>query len=274
MLLQRSDSLLQQRCVDLNERDMLVRTPDGWLLVPKEDEALLAVMLEGGVLEPGTRRVLTSLLRAGDTALDVGANIGLLCLPAARIVGAGGKVLAFEPLPRLAQLLERSMHLNFVSHQVSVRHAACGDRPGSAALQVGRILGHSSLLPLDAARETIDVPVVTLDEQISPGSGVAVAKIDAEGYELRVWRGMRRIISENPDLCVIVEFGPSHVRRAGVSIAAWLDEFRASGFRLYEIDEPSGVCSALRSSGLEDAVSVNLLLLRHQPSQYPTLQFK
>ncbi len=252
---------------------MLVRTPDGWLLVPKEDEALLAVMLEGGVLEPGTRRVLTSLLHDGDTMVDVGANIGLLCLPAARSVGAGGRVLAFEPVPRLAQLLERSMHLNFVSDQVRVRQAACGDRAGSARLHVGRILGHSSLLPLDAARETIDVPLEMLDDQISPGSRVAVVKIDAEGYELPVWRGMRRVLNENAELCVIVEFGPSHLQRAGVSIAAWLDEFRAGGFGIYEIDERGGVCSPLRSRGLEDVVSLNLLLLRRPPSDYPTLEF-
>jgi len=155
---------------------------------------------------------------------------------AARAVGSSGRIMAFEPLPRLAHLLQRSMHLNFGPARVTVRPVACGDREGNASLHVGLILGHSSLLPLESALKTVDVQVVALDDEIAPGSAVAVVKIDAEGYELQVWRGMQRIVRDNPDLKVIVEFGPSHLERAQVSIAEWFAEFRANGFSPYEID--------------------------------------
>ncbi|MBD0272472.1 MAG: FkbM family methyltransferase, partial [Acetobacteraceae bacterium] len=100
--------------------EFLVRTPDGYLLLPTEDVRLLAAMYERGVLEPGTRAVLSALLPPGGTFLDVGAHVGTMTVMGAHRVGEGGRVFAVEPLPRLAALLRRSMALNDLAGRVSV----------------------------------------------------------------------------------------------------------------------------------------------------------
>lgn len=272
--MQRTDLLLQRRAVKLNENDFLVRTIYGWLIVPAEDEALLSAMLESaGLLEPGTTTVMNRLIQKGDTVIDVGANIGLLTLPAAQRVGQDGKVIAVEPLPRLTNLLERSLHLNGLSGRVSIQACAAADVRGSARIHVSNILGHSSLLPLEGEVESVEVELCPLDELIAPKQTVSVVKIDAEGYELQVWRGMRRIVSENPSLAVVVEFGPSHLQRAGVGIQEWLDEFRSPDFTAYEIDEGTGRCKSLRGKGLGQVFSMNLLLLRRPARTYPQIEF-
>lgn len=234
---------------------------------------LLTALLETGVLEPGTTTVMTNVIHEGDRVVDVGANIGLLTLPAAQRVGSMGSVIAFEPLPRLADVLRRSMYTNGMAARVSVVAAACGDHSGTATIHAAQILGHSSLLPVEGEVRTLDVPLCTLDEFVPTHTRISLVKIDAEGYELFVWRGMRRIVADNPDLAVIVEFGPTHLARAGVSIAAWLQAFVSAGFTGYEIDEATGRCRPLRASGLDEIFSINLLFLRRQPSSYPNLEF-
>ena len=252
-----------------------MRIPEGLLLVPADDSALVATMWESrGRLEPGTVKVVTVLLQDGDTVIDVGANIGLVTLPAARAVGPTGHVVAVEPAARIADLLGRSLFLNVGPERVTVHRLAAGSEPGTAVLHVGATAGHSSLLPLSDSGRNEQVNVVRLDDLIESGRRIRLVKIDAEGFELAVWRGMTRIVAENADLAIVVEFGPEHLERAEVTLDEWVDAFLGAGFAAYEIDEVTGRLAPLRPrEDLHRVVSLNLLLLRHPPSAYPMLEF-
>jgi FkbM family methyltransferase len=249
--------------------------PDGYVRVPAEDVRLVAAMRASPVLEPGTRRVLKSLLRPGMTCLEIGAHIGTLTLPAAFAVGPEGMVHAFEPVPRLAALLRNNLETNGVGSRVRVIEAAAGETPGIAMLHVGAPYGHSSLLALDEG-EIARVPVAVrpVDQVLPAGTRVDVAKIDAEGAELAVWAGMRRVLAENRDLAVLVEFGPSHLARAGIGIDAWLDTLLADGFTGYVVDEQDATCRTLDRERLASVFSVNLLLLRGAAGREAGLTFK
>jgi FkbM family methyltransferase len=192
--------------------------------------------------------------------------VGSLALPAAYRVGQSGEVLALEPTPRVAALLRQSAALNGVSGWLRVQECAAGETQGVATLNVSAQVTHNSLLPLDEAADKIQVAVRPLDTLVRPGGRVDVVKIDVEGTELQVWRGMRRIVADNPKLAVILEFGSSHLRRAGTTVAAWFAEFRKSGFSAWEIDEATGFVRPLRETGLDDVLSLNLLLLRDSPT--------
>jgi FkbM family methyltransferase len=274
LLMSRADTVLQGSAIPLG-RDVLMRTPNGFLLLPSEDSKLVsAVWASGGVLEPGTIKVLTALLREGNFTIDVGAHVGLTVFPAARKVGPTGRVLALEPGARAIGLLRQSVVLNSVSERVLLLPYAAGEDKGVARLNVGSILGHSSLLPLAGCENFEEVQVRTLDSLVPPGQSVRLAKLDAEGFEVQVWRGMQRIIAENPALAVIVEFGPEHLRRAESSVENWLGEFQAPGFTAYEVDELSGEIRRLRSlEQLSLVHSLNLLLLRQPPTAFPELLF-
>jgi FkbM family methyltransferase len=274
-LLTRVDTLIRRTSLSLGD-DVLLHTPDGFLLVPSEDRTLLAAVWEsGGRLEPGTVDVLTSLLREGDQVVDVGAHIGLTVLPAARKVGPKGQIIALEPGSRAGSLLSQSLALNFVSDRVSLHRCAAGDRAGKALLHLSPILGESSLLDLPGSEASEEIDVRTVDSLIDIGRSVRLVKIDAEGYELLVWRGMQRVRADNPELVVLIEFGPAHLQRNGTSIADWLNEFVGSGFTPYEIEEMTGTIKPIRPiSALADVVSLNLLMLRRPPSTYPELRFE
>lgn len=67
-----------------------------------------AIFLLGG-LELRTLRLYRRLVQPGDTVLDVGANIGAHALPLARLVGASGRVVAFEPTQFAFCKLQRNL---------------------------------------------------------------------------------------------------------------------------------------------------------------------
>jgi FkbM family methyltransferase len=275
MLMSRADYLLQRTTISLGS-DILVRTPEGFLLLPSEDPTTVSAVWEsGGRLEPGTIKVLAAVLREGDYVIDVGANIGLTVLPATRKVGPEGRVIAVEPASRAGSLLRKTLALNFVSERVLLYPYAAGETQGKAQLNIGDIIGHSSLLPLQDSESVEEVEVRSLDSLVPHGQAIRLAKLDAEGFELQVWRGMQRIVAENPGLIVLVEFGPEHLRRAGISVGDWFAEFRAPGFTTYEVHETTGHVRPLRPlAELASVYSLNLLLLRQPPMAFPELYFE
>ncbi len=160
-------------------------------------------------------------VKPGQVVVDVGANHGYYTLLLADLVGPGGKVHAFEPNPRLAELLDRTIALNGFWHVAEARAAAVGDRDGGTARLLvpvqdpknGYVMAPGQVPPpnLDPARSAVhDVPLSTLDEAV-PGRADFV-KIDAEGAEEAVWHGMQRLIARSPGIGVLVEFNPVRCR--------------------------------------------------------------
>ena len=75
------------------------------------------------------------VITPGCVFADVGANFGYYTLLGARLVGSGGKVLAFEPQPAVAELLRESLSINSMAN-VEVIEAALSNQPGRATLHV------------------------------------------------------------------------------------------------------------------------------------------
>ena len=272
-LLARADALVRRNLIPAGP-DVAVRTDDGYLVVPIEDEGQIAAMVEtAGRLEPGTLTVACALAREGGLVIDVGAHVGTFTVPLAQRVGAGGQVIAVEPTPRTAGALRRSLALNALQERVTLHECAAGATTGQVQLHLARLGSHNSLLPLDGEQEgEVEVEMRPLDDLVPAGRPSSVIKIDAEGLELDVLRGAGRVLRESPGAGVIAEFGPAHLARVGVSVTDWLDAFRAQGLVPWEIEERSGRLRPLRETGLDTVFSLNLLWLREPPERYPGLQ--
>lgn len=160
------------------------------------------------------------LLRPGDIVADCGANIGFTSAFFAHCVGPTGHVHAFEPLPRNAAAVRRSVELNELAN-VTVVNAAVGSARGTVRLATG--FGNAVI---DAASGTLDVPVLTLDEHFAD-TRPDFLKIDVEGYELEVLRGARAILARRPK--VALEIHCASLERPAEDIAAMLDLLDVSG---------------------------------------------
>ena len=245
---------------------VMCRNPLGFLAAPADDLATIGSLADGVLPEQGTLKVVEKFLKAGGTFVDVGANVGLYSLLAARVVGAGGKVIAIEPAPAATQALKATVHANGLSNIVSVKELAAGAEKGLGTLFIAQNSGHSTLLPSDGANGTVVAPIAPLDDLLD-GQVPDMVKIDVEGWEPNVIEGMKGLLRANPNLIVIMDFEPAHIRSTGLSAAAWVERMFAAGLQIFEIDERNGELTPLRKQGLEEIVSINVLIARSDPSQ-------
>ena len=133
-----------------------------------------------------------SLLSPGDVFFDVGANVGFFSLVASRSVGNLGSLYAFEARSDIARAAEANFRRNHI--QATVLPVAVADRDGTATLLVANHPGGATIEE-SAASDThhaVTVEQVAIDTLIRTGRIPApdVVKIDVEGAELAVIRGM------------------------------------------------------------------------------------
>ena len=104
---------------------------------------------------------------------------------------------------------------------MEIARAALSDRPGELALYPSLRLGvDHRTYPVPERAGTERVPAVTLEGTLAPGTRVRLVKVDVQGDELRVLRGMRRVLDDSPDVCLLLECSPHGLAVAGGSVAA------------------------------------------------------
>jgi FkbM family methyltransferase len=171
---------------------------------------------------------LRSALRAGDHFIDVGANFGQVAALAAALVGKTGSVTAFEPHPDLARLVEEHLRAQF-GNMVKVHAKALGETRASVTLHVrADALGKSNIgryktledAIADGFTDSFIVQQVVGDDVLlsMPSTGSVILKIDVEGKELAVLRGMREPLEARVDV-VIVEVTPEWI--GGIRTQLW-----------------------------------------------------
>jgi len=161
-------------------------------------------------IEAEAESAFVSLMKPGATVYDVGASIGWFSLLAAREVGSNGTVCAFEPSVMYASLIEANARSNRFAN-VSVIAAAVADHDGWAYFSADDLQGRLS----DAGSSC--VPVLSLDTWVATTGQPPpdVVKIDVEGAETRVLRGMSEIIrSRHPTLLIELHDTASEVAEA------------------------------------------------------------
>jgi FkbM family methyltransferase len=177
------------------------------IIQPGIDKGIERSIWLHGTYEEGTLALFGRLLREGDVFLDVGANIGLMSLHAACLVGRSGKVFSFEPIPDIHRQLEANIALNRAG-QVQAFLLALGARPGALPIyahpEINR--GSSSLVTPDGGEPAHVTSIMTLDDFVAREvhAPLRMIKIDVEGWELEVLKGGQATLSgpDAPLLCV------------------------------------------------------------------------
>lgn len=165
-------------------------------------------VLSGRPVDPAEMALLASHLSAGGVAVDIGANIGLYTLAMARRVGPHGHVFAFEPAPENFALLAQNIESNGYAAIVTASRTAIADRSGPGRLALD---AHNSGMHRLAPDGTVEVETACLDDLLA-GQRVDFVKIDIEGAEVAVLRGMRSIIAANPCIALLVEYNEAGLR--------------------------------------------------------------
>jgi FkbM family methyltransferase len=182
--------------------------------------------------------ILSHLPVAG-TFIDVGAHVGGITLPAASHVGPEGRVLAFEPNPETATLLRRNVTKNLATN-ITVVQLACLDERKRSEFYVNDSShsGKSSLSARNArSRRTVTVECDTLDSILVTHevNRIDVVKIDVEGAELQVLKGMERLLRKFLPV-VVLEIEPTLLESFSARASDLYGFLAAKGYRAESID--------------------------------------
>ncbi len=183
-------------------------------------------LLLEGVWEGWIAKFLHSVVKdlPRGSFVDVGAHLGWYTLLAHQLLGEDRQVYAFEPNPRVHELLNRTLHINGLAKRTHLYPYALANENGMARFEVpntwsanARIIdpgaaaydgpgmvekGHNA-----AGQESTytSVPMRTLDSVMAGLGPVDFIKIDAEGAESRVLRGAENVLDANPRIQLLVE---------------------------------------------------------------------
>jgi FkbM family methyltransferase len=193
-----------------------------------------------GRYEPQETLILSHLLHDGDVFVDAGANWGYFTLAAASLVRPNGRVIAFEPEPRMAKMLAANIIRNGLT-AVIVRPLALGGGEGSVHFAsfdadggnwgVSRGVFPGELSDFECATRALDD--VLDDDRVER---VQLLKIDVEGGEVEVLAGMRRGLATGRYRYVLLECHPELLAARGVDVRVCIDALTAAGYRPWLID--------------------------------------
>lgn len=242
----------------IDERPMLVNSNDygGPLL-----------FISGGRYEDDNVEVLHSFIGEDTTTfVDAGANLGYFSLLIGARLPPSGRVFAFEPHPRLAELARRNAFINGLASIVAVHPFGLSDSEAETDFSFPK--GHlgGGLIGSNNRPEQFDVVrsrVRRLDDVLDGDATVDLMKIDVEGHEPAVMRGMQQIAARSPQLKILFECLGTHVPRA----SQIEDALQPFSFQLYGI----GADAQLSPLAPGELADFSGYVLAARPEQVDTL---
>ncbi len=193
-------------------------------------------------VEPDVLRFVRNTVRCGWCCVDVGAHCGTVSVRMAKIVSPTGFVIAVEPIPGNADLLERNLRVRGLLPRCLVVRAAVGAEESRSVMVRGE---HTTTWHMVAPGETEtaseQVVVQRLDDICRSHPRPDFIKVDIEGAELDLLQGARETMSASRPIWLF------EMHSAG----SWqlVADFFAEGYRAYFLDGsevPSPVPASLR----------------------------
>ena len=194
-------------------------------------------VLTFGYNEVALTALMLHVLQAGDVMVDIGTHFGYEAMLAARLVGPTGRVIGFEPHPGSRALAQKNLRR---FQQAEVRAQGVAAARGHLRLTNNPIelsAFNSLVVTEDAPGDHVDVEVTTLDEAIHPSTRrVALLKVDAEGFELPIIDGAKRLLEKDAPLIVLEADMPSEAGESSPRAFELARHLEPLGYAAYDFD--------------------------------------
>jgi FkbM family methyltransferase len=147
--------------------------------------------------------LLPDLLRPGDWAIDIGANVGHYTLRMSELVGPTGRVIAVEPVPETFSLLSANVR-RAANSNVSLLNVAASDRVASMPMQVPQFdSGLSNYFQARLSDESGGFAVLAMPIDSLALPSIRLVKLDVEGHELPALHGMRALLTRDHPVLIV-----------------------------------------------------------------------
>lgn len=228
----------------------IVRTNLGFYMLvdPLNDQGLEKNIFTYGTYERGTLNFLNSVLTAGDIFFDVGANIGLMSITAAIVVGTKGQIYSFEPLSDIYNVLQYNITLNQL-HNITAYKIALGSKEESRIIyehpEISR--GSASLLKTENSSKGELIQIQTVDKFVYQNNieKIRAIKIDVEGWELEVLKGATHLLSRRDAPIIIIEYSNMHPVYNGKPIDIYDFILNINNYEIYKLKRGNNAIGSL-----------------------------
>lgn len=198
-----------------------------------------ALMLK--VYERKETRFVDDHLKPGSLFIDIGANVGYYTALAMHRVGREGRIIAFEPDPVSFACLERTIAANMSTTDVVPVNMAATDKDGERELYVSsENRGDNRFHPFAASSGTVKIRTITVDGLLNKFYPLGLPddlfiKIDVQGSEALVVRGMQETLAHAHRLTLLMEFWPQGLENMGANPLQLLIELEQLNLHLFEL---------------------------------------
>jgi len=175
---------------------------------------------------------LLHFLRPGDVFFDIGANVGSYTILASGVCGA--TTTALEPLGLTFGYLTENIALNTLQNRTRLINAAAGAETGEISFSADEDVTNHVLTAAESGSAQVIVPVVPVDSLLDGGIP-SLLKIDVEGFEMSVLKGMVRTLASPLVKAIIIELNGSGARY-GFDDQAIHDLLLSLDFQAYQYD--------------------------------------
>jgi len=207
------------------------------------------------------------LLKPGAIVVDVGSNFGYYAVAASSRVGPEGCVYAFEPDPAAYSLLEANIEANQLKNVRSF-HVCIGDEDRETDYYLMEESAFSGITSTGRARlrEKITIGMRTLDSILKEAEvpSVTAIKVDVEGHEFAVLRGLHESLQRSPEVVLMIEINAKNLNEERrTALESVLSDLYQEGFIGRIVDSQSeGLRLLSDPSEAAAQTSVNLFLVR------------
>ena len=163
--------------------------------------------------------------------IDVGANLGIHSIIAAKHMGKHCKVIAVEPIKSNQKLLKRNIKLNKVSERVTLIPTAVSSKKGIQTMYFEDGFSPAASFKSESfLNNSVKVQTETLDSIIFENKLLPnLIKIDVEGAEYEVLKGSKKTLSITNNL--LIEIHNYKLNEFNTSLAKILDYLKEFGFK-------------------------------------------
>ena len=174
-----------------------VLLPWGVLIRARPSDTIGRALATFGIYDLTALETISRLLEPGETAIDVGANIGCMTSLMAWRVGSRGKVISFEPCSSVhAELIENAAR--WTGTTLCIRQEALSDSAGEAVLNIPELFsGNRGTASLEPQANTLSSETVRTErlDNIVGAESIGLMKIDVEGHEYACLKGASEMLS-------------------------------------------------------------------------------
>ncbi len=189
------------------------------------------------VYEKSESNFIKSICYEGMNILDIGANIGFYTALFSQSAGDDGMVIAIEPDKESYKYLSKSINSFYYKNVLSFRLAASDTKQKLPLFISTENRGDNRLYSTNQKRNSMIVDCITVDELLKENKikNLDLIKIDVQGYEPKVLKGMIKIVKSSKELILLSEFWPKGIQEAGEDPQEYLIMLRKMQFQLFEL---------------------------------------